>query len=182
VWLETHGCTKKVCGWSEPDPDSDGGDEEVEPAGRMSDDVAEEMVADKPEPLLGRPRRKKRRISEDSESDGGDGTGSDSSDVRDGWAITGILGERMLFDAHGLQRQYWVQRADDTLTKRRNSPSKYTNAEAHDTSDMPESVLSAWRAKQPISELRWVYGGKGKKTSVKAKQLLAKYKATCDES
>jgi hypothetical protein len=121
-----------------------------------------------------RNRRKRRRIIEDDSEEDQDGTDGNEDD---GWTITGILGERFFFDGHGFQRQYWVQRADEKLTKKRNSPAKYTNADTHDKTDMPESVLIAWRGKQPLDKLLWIYGGKEKKGSAKVKKILAMHQA-----
>jgi hypothetical protein len=106
----------------------------------------------------------------------------DESDVEDesddeGWKPVGILDERMAYDGKSYQRQYWVKRADDSRTKKASSSAKYTEADIHDTSDMPRKVRNQWRAQNPLAGLLWVYTGKGKPTRA-ATSKLATYKET----
>jgi hypothetical protein len=130
-------------------------------------------------------RRRKNIIADDDDESEEEQNGDDGSDVESGWKIAGIIEERILFDGHGFQRQYWVRRADDEFTTKRNSPTKFTNAVTHDKTDMPPSVLNAWRAQQPLSKLRWIYGGKEKESSAKVKKILkthqAKWEKQCNE-
>jgi hypothetical protein len=51
-----------------------------------------------------------------------------------------FLDERMAYDGKSYQRQDWVKRADDSRTKKASSSAKYTEADIHDTLDMPRKV------------------------------------------
>ena len=93
----------------------------------------------------------------------------DESSDDEGWAITSILDERLLYDGRNFQRQYWVERAEKSRTTQ--GAQRHTLADTHDNDDMHPTLLRAWRSKHPLKTLPLVYGGKGAVTPAAKREL-----------
>jgi hypothetical protein len=122
--------------------------------------------------------RKSTRSGDRHSEEDNNHSGSDT----DGWSITGIRSERILWDRKSYQRQYSVHRKTQSRTVLKGTK-QYTDADAHDDTDMPATALDQWRAKHPIADVLWAYGGKGgEKSARKHNNFLRKYQATFMET
>ena len=107
--------------------------------------------------------------SDDSSYDGSrsDSSSYDSDSAETSkWDVVGIINEKIVCDHLSAERQYILSRRDVV-----NDPRDWRNADLQDSTDVPTSVITEWRAQNPLLSIKWAFCGhqlkQTKKTEIK---------------